>query len=136
MKTDSSDVEVVIAAGEQPAAPEEDSNLLRAPSDLLRWFGLLPQRKGSDVREKIARELSKESSYTWLEAGEPETAEAAAAAVVAKVMETVDAVEAAEAAAAAEKEAKKSKKKKAKEAKRRPYGRKGKLKKGARSVCG
>ena len=102
MKTDSSDVEVVIAAGEQPAAPEEDSNLLRAPSDLLRWFGLLPQRKGSDVREKIARELSKESSYTWLEAGEPETAEAAAAAVVAKVMETVDAVEAAEAAAAAE----------------------------------
>ena len=100
MKTDSSDVEVVVAASEQPAAPEEDSNLLRAPSDLLRWFGLLPQRKGSDVREKIAKELAKETSYTWLEASEPETAEAAAAAVVAKVMETVDAVEAAEAAAA------------------------------------
>ena len=96
MKPDSGDVEVVIAAGEQPAAPGEETSLLRAPSDLLRWFGLLPQRKGSNLREKIAREIAKETSYTWTEVEEPETAEATAAAVVSKAMETVEAVEAVE----------------------------------------
>jgi hypothetical protein len=102
MKSGSGGVEVVIAAGEQPLAPAEETNLLRVPSDLLRWFGLPPQRKGSDLREQIAREIAKEISYSWIETEELETAdEAAAVAVVEKGVETVEAVEAEEAAATA-----------------------------------
>jgi hypothetical protein len=102
MKSGSGGVEVVIAAGEQPPAPAEETNLLRVPSDLLRWFGLPPQRKGSDLREQIAREIAKEISYSWIETEELETAdEAAAVAVVEKGVETVEAVEAEEAAATA-----------------------------------
>ena len=102
MKSGSGGVEVVIAAGEQPPAPAEETNLLRVPSDILRWFGLPPQRKGSDLREQIAREIAKEISYSWIETEELETAdEAAAVAVVEKGVETVEAVEAEEAAATA-----------------------------------
>ena len=102
MKSGSGGVEVVIAAGEQPPAPAEETNLLRVPSDLLRWFGLPPQRKGSDLREQIARQIAKEISYSWIETEELETAdEAAAVAVVEKGVETVEAVEAEEAAATA-----------------------------------